>query len=256
MPCVLPPLEGWSPTFSDLSAPSSSFEHARLALDRAAHTQRALSRLCRQVLPVYDGRNWAYIEEHLHDVLGKQLREGGGQLHEAARHFMAHLPCAHNSEGFQGYYLQQFLDTVQEAGAAGVGCPSLHAACLQSASGRHPEPSQHSAATPAIPPYPHYVYPNNRIPFACGAMGCLASCASSSLDFVRRSSCLLDQASCSSPHDAVQSPLPPLELPVPIVDVAHVRVRHEGQVCHADAHAPSQPEQLWKALEQPMVPGA
>lgn len=30
----------------------------------------------RQVLGVYEGRQWALIEEHLHDVLGKQCRCG------------------------------------------------------------------------------------------------------------------------------------------------------------------------------------
>ena len=29
---------------------------------------------CRQVLGVYSGRRWALIEEHLHDVLGRQSR--------------------------------------------------------------------------------------------------------------------------------------------------------------------------------------
>ena len=27
---------------------------------------------CRSVLPVYAGRRWYFIEEHIHDVLGKQ----------------------------------------------------------------------------------------------------------------------------------------------------------------------------------------
>ena len=85
---------------------------------------------CRQVLPVYRGRDWVYIEEHLHDVLGKQLREAG-DFAEAAQHFVAQLPCAHNQEAWQAYYLRQFLDTVQEAAAAHVSlCPSPFMACI------------------------------------------------------------------------------------------------------------------------------
>ena len=80
----------------------------------------------RQVLPVYRGRDWMYITEHLHDVLGKQLREAG-DLVEASQHFMAQLPCAHNPENWQAYYLRQFLDTLQDATSAKVcpckGCP-------------------------------------------------------------------------------------------------------------------------------------
>lgn len=47
-------------------------------------------------------------------MLGKQLRESG-DLAGASRHFMAHLPCTHNPENWQQYYLQQFLETIQEA---------------------------------------------------------------------------------------------------------------------------------------------
>ena len=70
--------------------------------------------LCRQALPVYQGKDWHYIREHLHDALGKQLREAGEPV-AAARHFVALLPGAFNPETWQQYFLQQLLDTVQEA---------------------------------------------------------------------------------------------------------------------------------------------
>jgi hypothetical protein len=34
----------------------------------------------RQVLDVYKGRKWAFIEEHIHDVLGKHSRDAGCAL--------------------------------------------------------------------------------------------------------------------------------------------------------------------------------
>ncbi len=69
---------------------------------------------CRQVLGVYRGREWAFIEEHLHDVLGKQSRDAG-DLDAAIGHFAAMLPCRHSPENWQAFYLRQFLEVVQQA---------------------------------------------------------------------------------------------------------------------------------------------
>lgn len=84
------------------------------------------------MLGIYSGRGWAFIEEHLHDVLGKQSK-GGGDLAAAVRHFMAMLRCEQNSLHCQRLYLSQFMDAVQEAEAqlvGGGGWPGWAFACL------------------------------------------------------------------------------------------------------------------------------
>ncbi len=48
------------------------------------------------MLGVYSGRRWALIEEHLHDVLGRQARDAG-DAPAAAQHFMAMLSCPQNT---------------------------------------------------------------------------------------------------------------------------------------------------------------
>ena len=69
------------------------------------------SDVCRTVLPVYEGHRWYFIEEHLHDVLGKLDLESG--RHEAAlRHFAAIIACPNSPAYWQAFYLQQFLDCV------------------------------------------------------------------------------------------------------------------------------------------------
>ena len=73
----------------------------------------------RQVLGVYRGREWAFIEEHLHDVLGKQSRDAG-DLEAAIVHFAAMLPCQHSPGSWQQFYLRQFLEVVQQAAAQRV----------------------------------------------------------------------------------------------------------------------------------------
>lgn len=69
--------------------------------------------ICRQVLSVYKERGWVFIEEHLHDVLGKQSREAG-DLSASIHHFTAMLPCTHSPESWQAIYLRQFLDVVEQ----------------------------------------------------------------------------------------------------------------------------------------------
>ena len=62
---------------------------------------------------MYGGRQWALIEEHLHDVLGKQCLQAG-DVPGAARHFAAMLLCPHNSPASQKANMAQFLDALQK----------------------------------------------------------------------------------------------------------------------------------------------
>jgi hypothetical protein len=66
---------------------------------------------------VYAGRQWALIEEHLHDALGRQAREAGD--HPAAmHHFAAMLASSPLTNLYcQRLYLQQFMDVLQQAEA-------------------------------------------------------------------------------------------------------------------------------------------
>ena len=65
---------------------------------------------------MYRGRRWALVEEHLHDVLGRQAHEAGDAA-GAAQHFMSMLACPHNSPYCQRLYLAQFTDALQAAQA-------------------------------------------------------------------------------------------------------------------------------------------
>ena len=53
----------------------------------------------------------------------------------------------------------------------------------------------------------------------------------------------------------MQKPVPALLLPVPVVDALHLHLRHDDEVCHADARALSQPRERWRVLEGPLGPG-
>ena len=76
-------------------------------------SHRTRSPCCRQVLDVYNGRQWALIEEHLHDVLGKQCLQAG-DVQGAARHFADMLLCPYNSPACQKANMVQFLDALQQ----------------------------------------------------------------------------------------------------------------------------------------------
>lgn len=82
---------------------------------------------CSQVLGVYGGRRWGLIEEHLHDALGRQAREGG-DAGGAAQHFMAMLDCPGNNLYCQKLYLTQFMDALQQAQAQLVRSRGIAAA--------------------------------------------------------------------------------------------------------------------------------
>ncbi len=86
--------------------------------------------LDRQVVGVYEGRQWAFIEEHLHDVLGKQSK-AAGDLHGAVRHFLAMLPCPRSPPSWQTFYLRQFLDAATQLAASSKVslCPMYPICC-------------------------------------------------------------------------------------------------------------------------------
>ncbi|KAK9825400.1 hypothetical protein WJX81_000447 [Elliptochloris bilobata] len=127
------------------------------------------ARAYRQVLGLYAGRQWAFIEEHLHSVLGARRKEAGDAA-GALEHFAAMLVCPQSPRAWQATYLRQFLDTVAAAAAA-------------------------------------------------------------------------------------QGESPVLDLPLPEVDAANVTVVCDDQVCHADGAARALPDEAWRRLEAPLLPG-
>eukprot|EP00877_Chromochloris_zofingiensis_P003658 jgi/Chrzof1/13293/Cz07g27240.t1 len=66
-----------------------------------------------QVIDIYQPQSWRYIEEHLHDILGKQCAEYG-DTEGALRHCTALLDCAHRPASAQQHYVDQFLAAVQK----------------------------------------------------------------------------------------------------------------------------------------------
>lgn len=68
---------------------------------------------CLQVIDIYQPQSWRYIEEHLHDILGKQCAEYG-DTEGALRHCTALLDCAHRPASAQQHYVDQFLAAVQK----------------------------------------------------------------------------------------------------------------------------------------------
>ena len=70
-------------------------------------------------MAVYAGRQWAFVEEHIHDTLGKQLVAAGAGP-AALPHFLAQLPCPFNSPDWQQYYVEQFLGTLRDVQAEQV----------------------------------------------------------------------------------------------------------------------------------------
>lgn len=64
------------------------------------------------MLPVYEGHRWHFIEEHIHDVLGK-LDLDSGRHRDALQHFAAIIACPSSPAYWQAFYLKQFLDCVR-----------------------------------------------------------------------------------------------------------------------------------------------
>ncbi len=59
----------------------------------------------------------------------------------------------------------------------------------------------------------------------------------------------------SKPLKALQGEPPVLDLPLPEVDAANVVVACNDQVCHAGAAARALPDEAWRRLEAPLLPG-
>lgn len=72
-----------------------------------------------QVTNIYSASSWRHINEHLHDILGKQCAELGDAQGSLA-HCTALLDCGHRQAAAQAHYLARFLEAVQAAGATGV----------------------------------------------------------------------------------------------------------------------------------------
>ncbi len=46
-----------------------------------------------------------------------------------------------------------------------------------------------------------------------------------------------------------------LELPLPEVDAEHVTVQADNEICHGNPESRTQPEELWRSLEGPLLSG-
>ena len=57
------------------------------------------------------------------------------------------------------------------------------------------------------------------------------------------------------PHALLQGEPPVLDLPLPEVDAANVVVVCDDQVCNAGAGARALPDEAWRRLEAPLLPG-
>ena len=67
---------------------------------------------CRQVLGVFNGREWGHIDSHLQDMLGRHAAETG-DFEAAASHFAATLACTEAHPNRQRQLLEQFLKTLR-----------------------------------------------------------------------------------------------------------------------------------------------
>jgi hypothetical protein len=75
-----------------------------------------------QVTGIYSASAWRHINEHLHDVLGKQCADLG-DAQGCLQHSAALLDCGHRQAAAQAHYMARFFEAVQAAGVAGVsGC--------------------------------------------------------------------------------------------------------------------------------------
>ncbi|WIA33724.1 hypothetical protein OEZ86_006842 [Tetradesmus obliquus] len=81
--------------------------------------QKRLSIHCyKQVTGIYSASAWRHINEHLHDILGKQCAELG-DTPGCLQHSAALLDCGHRQAAAQAHYLARFLEAVQAAGVVG-----------------------------------------------------------------------------------------------------------------------------------------
>ena len=67
---------------------------------------------CRQVLGVFNGREWGHIDSHLQEMLGRHAAETA-DFEAAASHFAATLACTEAHPNRQRQLLEQFLSTLR-----------------------------------------------------------------------------------------------------------------------------------------------
>jgi hypothetical protein len=60
---------------------------------------------------VYTGHKWAFIEEHIHDMLGTEGKKSG-DLDAALHHYAAMINCPHSPPYWQAHHLRQFLEVI------------------------------------------------------------------------------------------------------------------------------------------------
>ena len=233
--------------------------HGGGAAAAAARPSRACARRARrQVLGLYAGRQWAFIEEHLHGVLGARRREAGDPA-GALRHYAAMLASPRAPRAWQATYMRQFLDAVAAAVAARVRC-SRKAGCTSRCDSMQPchaysrRPQRKRGELPVLDPAPG-------IHAAClavkyGILVCyLCITAALSLDAQLTGPAAASTKPFHLPRHAQGEP-PELDLPLPEVDAARVAVTCNDQVCYADAAARALPDEAWRRLEAPLLPGA
>lgn len=78
---------------------------------------------CRQVVAVYEAKQWSRIDCHLQETLGVHAAEAEDFV-VAARHFAATLSCPASDPGKQRLLLGRFLSTLRQLTPQQVG---LHA---------------------------------------------------------------------------------------------------------------------------------
>jgi hypothetical protein len=72
-----------------------------------------------QVTGIYSASAWRHINEHLHDILGKQCAELG-DAQGCLQHSAALLDYGHRQAAAQAHYMARFYEAVQAARVAGV----------------------------------------------------------------------------------------------------------------------------------------
>ena len=173
---------------------------------------------------VYAGRQWALIEEHLHDALGRQARDAGDRP-TAVHHFAAMLASSPLTNLYcQRLYLQQFMDVLQQAQEQLVsGWANWQAEAALQGMGA----------------------------WGVGMHAALAVC--SEVSEVSRA-CRLNSCPLHCARWSVQGFPPVLELALPVVNRTHVGVQHDGQTCYSGVEARQVLPDAWRALDAALQP--
>ena len=78
----------------------------------------------RQVVGVFESKQWAHIDCHLQDKLGAHAAEAEDFV-AAAKHFAGTLSCPASHPARQRLLLQQFLSTLRQLSPEQVGLASF-----------------------------------------------------------------------------------------------------------------------------------